>query len=1179
MEIVPSVLFPSPPHEQQRFGASSAPPPIGQSMQFTTSSTDNLPPLPQFQSPDPLRNRVLPNSVQNTGLGIRHIGPRPAGRTIRHAQGGIGALPYQTGYPVSTPAVAVPAMGGLGTTGPAPAVPPAAGPPPPAYYIAQQRPLMLPSLKKTKDEINENRNIDAEFDMPGLSIQGQKPSEEEREQYRNHLIQSLTDQRQFLTRVANNIQVPEEDSYRLLGTVNRLNFRNFIDNDTYHRQVLSLVEKEVNSNPVLNKAYREEVTEMKDPFLIEDLTNYIRTRIDRHGVSRDQSVFRPYRSMTQEFQNAQAHRRDLQPPGDPRIIQNWGTNEASYRAEQLEKILIMFMNSGQELLLKGILHKPELLALSGYNPNVEHALSKIVAKEQIRSLDPSEVLQDIIENKRDAELPNNINKEHFKRAVRIWKDKLDRDRVAAEANYMYTDDYRKHIENFWDNWGQYIEPSGEEKALMAADPTHAFNMANAANVLERMIDLARGRNRRKIVADINLFVDQLRNVQNFIMIRPDLKVSKILRNMVNTVTQELNENKIDVDEAYSKMNAIIHKKRAVLGNYANDYKPEELTLEQYRELRERDRRYAETHAVEDTGLESTKQPMIPYNDYLEKLRLQNNLFAFNEIRLVSPRTGAAIRRVEENVSDPTRRDKKRIQTNLLALKARIASAAQTLTNPSQRTPERYYDLMDRIRQGFQNQPGLDLIGFNDEVFPFMTQKNEPYTQNRDAWRNGQAGPQQYEALKHEYHQLMQTMNRLEKYLAVSANRKTEPIGSLRRVMHQTKRGIQDPNIVRQKRPARLEFEIPAQPVELHRGDTTLKEKYGHPGEAERPETKQAREKQYTFDNIKYSMKAKKEYPEISKTEIGDNAIEYNIRTEDDLLRMKAEVTRMMASGGSLFIIDLKTGRLFPIDLDKTFIKQTYVFIKNVEKENTAHARNPAEDAIHRDKEKLLPYLATRHDKWPYHVHRAAARDFSHDYRHQIRAARGAGLWGHIRKGISVMAKGVDNYAVKKTNKAVHQFIGSTISEGKNFVKQEKRNFGDIYNAGSNFVRDPSLKSFASNYYTASNALGKIVAQPVFSSARELSNVSDLASGIPGLNVAKYAAEFAFPPLAVADALAKTVKYTGAGSDDKARYFDAALSAGDALLGSGSLKGTFDVGARVIQAGAKVADMVLDKENH
>lgn len=377
-------------------------------------------------------------------------------------------------------------------------------------------------------------------------------------------------------------------------------------------------------------------------------------------------------------------------------------------------------------------------------------------------------------------------------------------------------------------------------------------------------------------------------------------------------------------------------------------------------------------------------------------------------------------------------------------------------------------------------------------------------------------------------------------------------------------------------------------------------------------------KKYSDNNFKFSRKITKEEPEVNKAYYGDKTIEYDIKNAADLQRMKSEVTRMK---GQLYVVDLRTGRLFPIAFDKTFIGQNYVFVldentsgtggkklqhrpryqeynkkaaKSVEKgggfgkylKSSNQGYNPNDPPIRafyptlhgimRDEEDLFPFKFMRNgrDKGQQMLGNAASNPYFNDYRDQIRHEKGAGLWKAVRKGIEAAGKGAGNYTIRKTVAAAKDLGKQTIYEGKHFVNQSKRDIGYIGRANQQFYKDPSFGNF--NKAINKTVLGsvRLASRPVITAARETANASDFLSRVPGVNVAKQAVMFYAPPLAVANALVHGVKNV-----DEGRLTDAAINAGDALIGSGKLKGNIDLGARVLQTGIKIGDKLFDKSHN
>lgn len=332
---------------------------------------------------------------------------------------------------------------------------------------------------------------------------------------------------------------------------------------------------------------------------------------------------------------------------------------------------------------------------------------------------------------------------------------------------------------------------------------------------------------------------------------------------------------------------------------------------------------------------------------------------------------------------------------------------------------------------------------------------------------------------------------------------------------------------------------------------------------------QLKDKQYTFDNIRYGDKPRKEYAESLKTEY-DHSVEYNVKTDEDLIRMKSEIAKM---DGKLYIIDLATGRLHPIQMDQVFKGAVYVFKKNTKEGNAkggAFALNVVKDRIHMDQHQLLPYEFMRNgnDKNVAFFHKLPNKIHTPDWRNQMRDATGGGMWSWVKKKVNDSAK----HYVQGVKDAGNSIAKGTKSEFNNFVKQETRNARNIYQSSSNLIRNPSWSSFSN----AAVGVGKLGLQPIVSGARTTATLLDATNKIPGLNMVKYGAEWALPPLAIVDGLSHAVKSSGYGSQDPADYLKAVTNLGDALLGSGKLSGAVDTSARILNTSGKIADYFHDK---
>lgn len=1039
------------------------------------------------------------------------------------------------------------------------------------YEFLKHRAITLPSFRRLKEEYNK-RNIDEEFkDVPEfIDIGPEKPTEEEMKQFRENMEMVEEDEQTMLDRFANNTNIPPD---KLRGTIRMRDMMEFVDQSKKdYEYFLNEVQSWINKDPKLDLVYKRAVASY-DPYLM-DKNNY-EDELKKGGI---------------DFAGRYVHARTklFDDEDDGKKVDE----EKIYKAEQLEKIAQLFFRTGNEQLFRNLFHTKEAAKVirGAKHPkapriaDTQSALRKIATKEQISTLDPSKIMKDVVQGKYDELLQANTDVRRpgdliqLKNYFHEIQQKLENDRIATEKGYMTLEDFEKAIAVGWE---MMIDAMGRPVS------TRKDRYQNIHDVLEA----ARKSNRKRILYEMNLFNDQLQDIQSFINARPELKVSKYLQALVNRIVQQVNNGDISVETAYGKLNAARHKKRAALKEYDTNYKLTKLTEKEDTKLKEREEEFLKGHHINYSGLVQESPDVKDKADYTSKLR-DKGLWAFNDLWFKQG-SGPNDRKLEGKLDpadntnkqgtliyDLTKTTKRAIHKGFIQLQNALEKDREAIIKTEKWDPnvetwneqqlftmlQQYSGEWNKLVRKKSNLADLIL---NPRQYPTLTfHRTAPWAADKnwliDKKRTKEEIRHAIDTMKKEYLNLNQLITDVIDYGAKHSETKM----ITKKDYRETKKLIKPIGKKKVYEPAAMLFELPKAPKELRPSI-----------EFERPDETKAREEKYTFDNIKYAMTAKKEYPETLKTEIGDNVIEYNVKTKEDLARMKSEVGRLLAQGGKLFIIDLKTGRLFPISIDETYTGQTYIFMKDHVKEGGAFALNPAHDSIERHKDELLPYTFMRHDKMMRRLHHIPKREFSHDYRHQMKAALGGGLWKHVKKGINAAAKGVGNYAVNKTVKAVDQFAKASVYEGKNFVKQEKRNFNSIYNAGNTFIRDPSVKNFSSGYYTASNALGKIVMQPVLSSARELANVSTLASNIPGVNIAKYGIEYAIPPLAVADALVQGVKNTGWGSDDKAKYFDAALNAGDALLGTGALKGSFDTSARLLLSGAKVADYLVDSKNH
>lgn len=361
---------------------------------------------------------------------------------------------------------------------------------------------------------------------------------------------------------------------------------------------------------------------------------------------------------------------------------------------------------------------------------------------------------------------------------------------------------------------------------------------------------------------------------------------------------------------------------------------------------------------------------------------------------------------------------------------------------------------------------------------------------------------------------------------------------------------------------------------------------------EREKARLQREAKFAEGNFKFAKSLTKEEPEINRAEYGDHHIEFDVKNEADLMRMKNEVNKML---GELFIIDLRSGRLFPIPISKAMIGNTYVFIKTGQPGGPSgkdklrkkpwnyygavSAYYPTLQAIHRSERELFPYEFMRNgrDKMKQMSHLAAQKPYFNDYRDQARKAVGGGLWKQVRKSLQAGTKHAGNYIVNKTISAGKDLIEDTAYQGRRLVNQEKRAYNSIKNTNRNFYKDPTLYGLGNTINKTVLGGAKMIYSPLITSANTAANVSDFVSDVPVVGTAKSVAQYLVPPLGVANALVHGVRNV-----DEGRMYDAAINVGDALLGSGAigkLNGSVELGARILNTGMKIADRFgVDKKH-
>lgn len=740
----------------------------------------------------------------------------------------------------------------------------------------------------------------------------------------------------------------------------------------------------------------------------------------------------------------------------------------------------------------------------------------IITQERLQYWSPDKIAEDILDREKGK-----LTKPQENMLNEIIEN-MERDRIAREHNYLTDDVFVNKISNYND--------------LII---TNIFG--SDLNKLKRI----ENKFRRKMFIDLNILKDQINDIEGVIAHAPANKISISLRHTVDNTLRDMKNGKINLSQAFDRINGANKLLKATA--------PETLAQKQLTRIKERK--------------EIENKEIIKPEIYFEDLR-RRQLFAFQGVEVdVSSKSGYKGTQFADEVYsiDPTSKS-----TIASYVKNALDEKFTTPTAPNVpfrdiktvdlKSGKMTKDDISKIIYKVVNHMTSHKISFMDRDFPILRKitDKKKITDRK-------------EEVVNEFGKLYDTLIDMEKYLADYGKVPMIPESSV----DYLSLGILPAVGEKVEKPTKkIVISLADRAVEM-RPSSEFKDEGATPADVEKNRLK--REKKYSHENLKYTKKFDKEVKEELRAQYGENVFEYDIKTEDQLLRMKQSVSKM---SGKLFIINLKTGQLFPIDLDKTFINQTYIFMKNPEK-GGSFAEYPALHKIYRDEDKIIPYKSLQYgrDKRAFRFHKAHRNPYTIDYRDQIDHEIGAGFWKSVRSGINkhIINPSVD-YVKNKTVNAANEFARQSVSEGKNFIKQEKKNIREIGKANREFYRNPSFSGLNNAINSTVGGVGKLALQPAFTSARELSNISDFAGNVPGLNAVKFGLEYSVPGLAVADAAVHAVKNLGVGSNDKAKYLDAAINTLDAITGSGKLSGSAQLGARILDTGLTVTDKFVDKHN-
>jgi len=952
-----------------------------------------------------------------------------------------------------------------------------------------------------------------------------------------------------------------------------------------------------------NQIMQEVVAPQAIEDFIDDDRSYanIMTALERHarakGFAFPQGLFRPIKrsddasTLGMSIVGKKKAIKGALPASTAALLAKKGVD---FRAEQLANIMSIYNLNDDLRGLQALFRSHRSIAPDLYSMS-DAQIATLIDKQRASEGTPDDIAKAVIENKKLAHfLDPNVDD-----ALKELIKSVTRDRAAFQGGYMTQEEYQTKIEGYWEglkNLSTTLYPMNpKEKAKLDAILAEA----------EKSIT-------RRTLTDWNVFNDRLEKLDRVIYGDPNSTLSKKILKQKDQVMKDLQTGKIDLSEAYSMTNGMYNMIKNIIIEY--HYKegidvtdprfihyPEGIHgIGQYTEEPRHKIPPEKPNPLPKIETMPTKQVEDLYNT-IRGL----NIMAFPAINFPSTGSGKNFGKpVALGTKYLNAKDRRELEIEAdrffnSEIEVEKEEIDKTTTPPTiTKTPVRIKwtkaftedekNLLDEIGDSGIRQLARELPVHLTSKFAGKLKVNSKFL---PALGKISASLGSTIDTKERLKQLQEFGNQLTaaNSFAHALDKKAIPDLENTKISELKKRVI---NFDFLRGP-------PAKPVPVSvarpkfRYKSEIRKLKG-PGpkslaidreftDAERRRRKLARETKFSQENFKYSKRISKEEPEVNKAHIGKNIIEFDVKNEADLMRMKSEVSKLK---GRLYIVDLKTGRLFPITLDKTFIQANYIF--QIEPTTAKKTKNPAlgggfsayYPTLHRiqeDSRYLLPHVFMRdgNDKAQQMFHLMAQKPYFNDLRDQQRQAQGAGFWKVIRKGIQEAAQPIAQHVIRKTSQVGQQLVKDTINEGKRFYNNEKRNVNYISNANKEFYKNPSLGGL--NKVINKTMLGgvRLVTQPVIAGSREAATFSDAVGQIPGLNVAKAGIKMFVPPVAVADALVHGIK-----NADEGKYYDAAINAGDALLASGKLKGAVDLGARVATTGLKIGDMLgADSNQH
>lgn len=760
-------------------------------------------------------------------------------------------------------------------------------------------------------------------------------------------------------------------------------------------------------------------------------------------------------------------------------------------------------------------------------------IKALAAKEHYQELAPNKVLQHFINTLNLNKPPNYDDNVNIAKEI---MDDVERDQTEYENGFIDEKTFDERMER---NNQKIHDQFGKDKY---------FN-----KTVQNL--------QTKTLNDANMLNDYLRKIDVYIKTSPSSSAANHIKKLVEDTIEKLKNGEIDMHQAYSHLHSISKIKEAVIEQIPYEAVSEvkevevpEIDLKVYKDYY---RKIKKEHLVGMEGINLTKEKskigkvnvydldektLESYSDALEKL------MSGYDLNYKSKKTmpdSILVSTLERFVDD--------LNKEGIELDPEVAPMIKNLeqgkpTDVLRKDAESFKKYIKNFMADLKDQTKY-LKDLEDKMNNEIKVESVKIASDYQRRINNVSSTEAKEKLENERDA---ELNKLENEIKKKHSKAREK--NVKASITRISKIRAQPGIPVMKRILKSSFEFKPQ-----KASVLPPPKIIPPDESRR---KALEAKEQAIKSI-YSNKVRRHENE-GKVIYADGSIEFRVQDLNDLSSMRKMVYGMK---GKLFYVDLRSGRLFEIDVDKTFVGAVYVFMLEENKNESiggSFAYYPTLSNILREQEQLFPniWMQDGNDKAPQLFHKLVKHYPEIDYRDQLRNKIGGSVW-----------KSIKNYVKNKTVNAANTLAKNTVYEAKHFIQEEKKNIHNIAQANKQFYKNPSLKNFGNAYYQTTSGVAKFVAQPTISTARELANVSDFAGEVPGLNAVKMGLMYAVPPLAVADAAAHAIKNV-----DDGKYLDAAINTVDGIIGTGKLSGAANIGTRVLDAGLNIADKFVDKHD-